>query len=56
MVVNFWPFHNGFSIGSGDAIADQATMSFITRTISERKTKVAEIIDETTHDHLKGKT
>jgi len=49
MVVNFWLFHNGFSIGIGDTIADQATMSYITRTISERKTKVAEIIDEATH-------
>src|SRR6266540_2426898 len=55
MVVNFWFFHNGFSIGIGDTIANQATMSYITRTISERKTKVAEIIDEATHDHLKAK-
>ena len=35
MVVNFWLFHNGFSIG--DTIADQKTMSYITQTIAERK-------------------
>ena len=30
MVVNYWLFHNGFSIGIGDTIADKGTMSFIT--------------------------
>ena len=55
MVVNFWLFHNGFSIGIGDTIADQKTMSYISQTISERKQKVAEIIEEATHDRLKAK-
>jgi len=55
MVVNFWLFHNGFSIGIGNTIANQATMLYITQTISERKTKVAEIIDKATHDRLKAK-
>ena len=41
MVINFWLFHNGFSIG--------------TQTISEKKQKVAEIIEDTTHDRLKAK-
>ncbi|TEB31016.1 beta and beta-prime subunits of DNA dependent RNA-polymerase [Coprinellus micaceus] len=35
MVVNHWLFHNGFSIGIGDTIADANTMSYITKTISE---------------------
>ncbi|KAJ7447345.1 RNA polymerase II largest subunit [Mycena galericulata] len=34
MVVNFWLFHNGFSIGIGDTIADRGTMSFITKKIA----------------------
>jgi len=54
-VVNFWLFHNGFSIGIGDTIADQKTMSYITQTISERKQKVADIIEEAIHDRLKAK-
>ncbi|KAF9007912.1 beta and beta-prime subunits of DNA dependent RNA-polymerase [Cyathus striatus] len=40
-VVNYWLFHNGFSIGIGD-------------TIAERKAKVTEIIDDATHDRLKA--
>jgi DNA-directed RNA polymerase II subunit RPB1 len=38
----------------GNTIADQ-TMSCISQTISERKQKVAEIIEEATHDRLKAK-
>ncbi len=57
MVVNFWLFHNSFSIGIGDTIADQKTTSYIFQTISisERKQKVAEVIEEATHDRLKAK-
>jgi DNA-directed RNA polymerase II subunit RPB1 len=55
MVVNFWLFHNGFSIGIGDTIADQKTMSYISQTISKRKQNVADIIDQATHDRLKAK-
>ncbi|KAF8885266.1 hypothetical protein CPB84DRAFT_1850463 [Gymnopilus junonius] len=54
MVVNFWLFHNGFSIGIGDTIADSATMSYITQTIAERKSNVAQIIEDATHDRLKA--
>ncbi|TEB31022.1 beta and beta-prime subunits of DNA dependent RNA-polymerase [Coprinellus micaceus] len=53
MVVNHWLFHNGFSIGIGDTIADANTMSYITKTISESKAKVAGIIEEATQDKLK---
>jgi len=54
MIVNFWLFHNGFSIGIGDTIADHNTMSYITQTIAERKTNVTQIIDDATHDRLKA--
>ncbi|KAJ7167370.1 beta and beta-prime subunits of DNA dependent RNA-polymerase [Mycena crocata] len=54
MVVNFWLFHNGFSIGIGDTIADKDTMSFITRKIADCKVKVFEIIEDATHDRLKA--
>ncbi|EKM83352.1 hypothetical protein AGABI1DRAFT_65857 [Agaricus bisporus var. burnettii JB137-S8] len=54
-VVNFWLFHNGFSIGIGDTIADMKTMSYITQTIIERKAEVTKIIEDATHDRLKPK-
>ncbi|KAF8737375.1 hypothetical protein AX14_012969 [Amanita brunnescens Koide BX004] len=55
MVVNYWLFHNGFSIGIGDTIADRSTMAFITQTIHERKSNVTKVIEDATHDHLKAK-
>ncbi|TFK38673.1 hypothetical protein BDQ12DRAFT_683152 [Crucibulum laeve] len=54
MVVNYWLFHNGFSIGIGDTIAGPNVMSFITTTIAERKAEVSKIIDDATHDRLKA--
>ncbi|KAF5322328.1 hypothetical protein D9619_002094 [Psilocybe cf. subviscida] len=54
MVVNYWLFHNGFSIGIGDTIADSKTMAYITQTISDRKAQVAQIIDNATQDCLKA--
>lgn len=53
MVVNFWLFHNGFSIGIGDTIADSHTMSVITSIISKHKGNVGRIIEDATHDRLK---
>ncbi|KAI0311763.1 beta and beta-prime subunits of DNA dependent RNA-polymerase [Amylostereum chailletii] len=53
-VVNYWLFHNGFSIGIGDTIADRKTMGYITDTIAKHKTKVQEIIEDATHDRLKA--
>ena len=35
MVVNHWPFHDGFSIGIGDTIADKGPMDWITNNITE---------------------
>ncbi|KAG1775061.1 DNA-directed RNA polymerase II, subunit 1 [Suillus placidus] len=54
MVVNFWLFHNGFSIGIGDTVAGPKVMGFITQRISEKKQLVAEIIEEAYHDRLKA--
>ncbi|KAJ7480001.1 DNA-directed RNA polymerase II, subunit 1 [Mycena galericulata] len=54
MVVNFWLFHNGFSIGIGDTIADRGTMSFITKKIADCKVNVVGIIEDATHDRLKA--
>jgi DNA-directed RNA polymerase II subunit RPB1 len=54
MIVNFWLFHNGFSIGIGDTIADHGTMSYITQNIAERKANVTQFIDDATHDRLKA--
>ena len=54
MVVNYWLFHNGFSIGIGDTIADQKTMAYITQHIAERKQNVANIIEDAYHDRLKA--
>jgi DNA-directed RNA polymerase II subunit RPB1 len=53
MVVNFWLFHNGFSIGIGDTIAGPKVMSYITQRIGEKKQQVAEIVDDAYHDRLK---
>ncbi len=52
-IVNFWLFHNGFSIGIGDTIADAKTMEHITNTIAEKKAQVQQIIEDATHDRLK---
>ncbi|KAI6107391.1 DNA-directed RNA polymerase II, subunit 1 [Pisolithus croceorrhizus] len=54
MVVNYWLFHNGFSIGIGDTIAGPKVMSFITEKILEKKQRVQEIIDDAYHDRLKA--
>jgi len=54
MVVNYWLFHNGFSIGIGDTIADSKTMAYITQNIAERKANVSQIIEDATHDRLKA--
>ncbi|KAG6372366.1 hypothetical protein JVT61DRAFT_7806 [Boletus reticuloceps] len=53
MVVNFWLFHNGFSIGIGDTIAGPKVMSYITQRIREKKQQIVEIIDDAYHDQLK---
>ncbi|KAH9949477.1 beta and beta-prime subunits of DNA dependent RNA-polymerase [Amylocystis lapponica] len=52
-VVNFWLFHNGFSIGIGDTIADRKTMQHIQEQTAMRKARVAQCIEDATHDRLK---
>eukprot|EP00005_Dracoamoeba_jomungandri_P005646 CAMPEP_0174262196 /NCGR_PEP_ID=MMETSP0439-20130205/12829_1 /TAXON_ID=0 /ORGANISM="Stereomyxa ramosa, Strain Chinc5" /LENGTH=1899 /DNA_ID=CAMNT_0015346859 /DNA_START=57 /DNA_END=5756 /DNA_ORIENTATION=+ len=42
-VVNYWLLHHGFTVGIGDTIADEATMSKITRTIKHAKHGVKEL-------------
>jgi DNA-directed RNA polymerase II subunit RPB1 len=54
MIVNYWLFHNGFSIGIGDTIADPKTMNHISQTIADRKANVAQIIEDATQDRLKA--
>lgn len=54
-VVNWWLFHNGFSIGIGDTIADKDTMSHITQRIKKAKERVAEFIQQGQLDTLKPK-
>lgn len=39
----FWLFHNGFSIGFGDTIADHNTMSYITQNIAEHSEQKANV-------------
>jgi DNA-directed RNA polymerase II subunit RPB1 len=44
MVVDFWLFHNGFSIGIGDTIADKEMMAYNAQQIADRKANVIQII------------
>ncbi|TDL14139.1 RNA polymerase II largest subunit [Rickenella mellea] len=53
-VVDFWLFHNGFSIGIGDTIAGKKVMEVITGTIQEHKDKVKQVINDATNDRLKA--
>lgn len=53
MVVNYWLFHNGFSIDIGVTIANAGTMSYTTQTISKSKVEVARITKSVTLDRLK---
>lgn len=53
-VVNYWLFHNGFSIGIGDTIADRKTMTHISEQIAVHKKNVTQIIDDAAHDRLKA--
>ena len=52
-IVNYWLFHNGFSIGIGDTIADQKIMAYITSHIAEQRGNMAEIIEDAYHNRLK---
>jgi DNA-directed RNA polymerase II subunit RPB1 len=53
-VVNYWLFHNSFSIGIGDTIADDKTTAVITKIIADRKENVTKITQDAYHDRLKA--
>jgi DNA-directed RNA polymerase II subunit RPB1 len=55
LVVNYWLFHNGFSIGIGDTIADKNTMNHISKRIAQAKEKVYELIEQGQRDEIKAK-
>lgn len=52
-IINYWLFHNGFSIGIGDTIADKRTMLIIKHRITEAKSKVQDILQEAYQDRLR---
>jgi DNA-directed RNA polymerase II subunit RPB1 len=54
-IVNYWLFHNGFSIGIGDTFADVETMETVNATILDRKQRVRKLILESQKDELKPK-
>ena len=51
-VINNWLLIEGFSIGIGDAIADQKTYQSILQSIREAKEKVNEVIEKAHNDKL----
>ncbi|KAH8108646.1 hypothetical protein DFH11DRAFT_1820556 [Phellopilus nigrolimitatus] len=53
-IVNYWLFHNGFSIGIGDTVADKKTMAYITEQIKMRKANVTQAIEDAHSDRLKA--
>lgn len=55
MIVNYWLFHNGFSIGIGDTIADHKTMDHITTRIATAKSRVYKFIEDGQRDKIKPK-
>ncbi|KAH8115265.1 hypothetical protein DFH11DRAFT_1726131 [Phellopilus nigrolimitatus] len=53
-IVNYWLFHNGFSIGIGDTVADKKTMAYITEQIKMRKANVTQAIEDAHSVRLKA--
>ncbi|KAJ3073317.1 DNA-directed RNA polymerase II subunit rpb1 [Podochytrium sp. JEL0797] len=53
VVVNFWLLQDGFSIGIGDTIADEATMANIVNAIQTARDKVKQIIQSAHENKLK---
>ena len=54
MIVNYWLFHNGFSIGIGDTIVE-TTMDHISNRIATTKAKVYKFIEQGRRDGIKPK-
>jgi DNA-directed RNA polymerase II subunit RPB1 len=51
-VVNYWLLHNGFSIGIGDTIPDQGTITKIEDAVRARKDEVESIVASATENTL----
>ncbi|EJD55108.1 beta and beta-prime subunits of DNA dependent RNA-polymerase [Auricularia subglabra TFB-10046 SS5] len=54
-VVNYWLFHNGFSIGIGDTIADKGTMAYVKERIGKARANVQQLQDDAHMARLKAK-
>ncbi|KFZ01643.1 hypothetical protein V501_09893 [Pseudogymnoascus sp. VKM F-4519 (FW-2642)] len=53
-VVNYWLYHNGFSIGIGDTIPDKATIDKIEGAVKEQKDIVDGLVLEATTNKLES--
>lgn len=53
-VVNYWLLHNGFSIGVGDTVPDEATAQGITEAVNEQKEEVERITQAATDNTLEA--
>ncbi|OCK95282.1 DNA-directed RNA polymerase II subunit RPB1 [Cenococcum geophilum 1.58] len=53
-IVNYWLLHNGFSIGIGDTIPDEATSQKIQEAVSIQKKEVEEITKAATENELEA--
>jgi DNA-directed RNA polymerase II subunit RPB1 len=51
--VNYWLFHNGFSIGISDTVVDWKTMEYITEQIKTRKQNIKDVTLQASQDLLK---
>jgi DNA-directed RNA polymerase II subunit RPB1 len=56
MIVNFWLFHNGFSIGIGDTIADEKTMDHISNRTPPRRRRCTSSSNKGNAARLPGMT
>ncbi|KAK7024728.1 hypothetical protein R3P38DRAFT_3356041 [Favolaschia claudopus] len=54
LVVNYWLFHHGFSVGIGDAIVPSDTASFCVQRLTSDKQDVEKLIDDAAHDRLRA--
>ena len=53
-VVNYWLLHNGFSVGIGDTIPDNTTVTRVEDAIKEKKAEVSQITKEAESEELEA--
>lgn len=53
-LVNYWLLHNGFSIGIGDTVPNEATSNKIRNFITDVRATVHNLIDQATDDQLEA--